>query len=421
MATLEYDIIFVMLLVFRGIFILVLYFNTFLIGSAQNTVYKFPNNRESVVIPFEFEYNFIIVKVRANDKYFMRFIVDTGAEYSVIDSTAASLLDISLGRKVNVVGADHSSMLVAHVGSGINLRLSDFQLNNFRMLIFPDYLPQFEILKHLHISGIIGADVLSRYLVKLDFKRQEMTLISSPKHRIPSGFSDVPFMIVKNRPYLQLPVSVTGKEPVNKVFLFDTGAGLPLLLTSHREGEAELPEKVISGKLGLGVGGFIEGTIGKTDRLIIGPYTMYNVLTSFQQLDSVKFSLPGFNKDGIVGNDVIRLFTWYIDYSHEHCYLKPNRDFREIPEYDKSGISILLTGKGLDRYLVIGVAPGSPAAAQDIRTGDRIVGVNRLCGAFLNYNKIVRILSRKEGEVVRLKLKRNGETLTKTIRLENIL
>lgn len=410
-----------MLLVWRRIFFLILYFNTILISWGQVPVFRFLHNRGHVVIPFELQYNFIIVKVKVNEKYTMRFIVDTGAEYSAVNQTAADLINIKKGRKVNVMGTDHRTILIAHVGNGISLRMDDFLIDNYNVLIFPEEAPQFEVLNHLQIAGIIGADVLSRYLVKFDFKRQEMSLMSHSKTRIPKDYSNIPLMLHKNRAFVQIPVVGNARDTTQLSLLFDTGAGLPLLLKDNGKGRIPIPENLVDGKIGLGVGGYIEGTIGKISAVQLGGHTLYNVLTSFQEItnppDSVK--LP--TSDGILGNDIIRLFTWYIDYRLEKCYLKPNRDFKKAPQYDKSGMTVLMSGANLNHYVVIGVFPGSPAAEADIRIGDQIITVNNRRGIFLSFNTIVKTLSKNEGETVHLKLKREGEKLYKTIVLKNIL
>ncbi|MBL7830521.1 MAG: aspartyl protease family protein, partial [Saprospiraceae bacterium] len=256
---------------------------------------------------------------------------------------------------------------------------------------------------------------------KLDFKRKELTLFSRSKPILTNGYSRLPLTLAKSKPYLNLSVKIKGDSSRNLKLLFDTGAGLPLLIIHNTLDSNLMPSSVITGRLGMGLGGFIEGTIGKINSFSIGEFTLHNVVTSFQFLDSKLDSISLLQKNGIIGNDIIRLFDWYLDYGNEFCYFKPNKDYKKAPVYDMSGMVLMAYGEDLNNYEVIDITKGSAAFYQDIRQGDVIKSVNRWPRYLLSYQKIVKILSNKEGDDVRIILKRGEKTLKKHIRLKNIL
>jgi len=411
-----------MLLIYRVIFIIIIFFNTILISCSQNTEFKIIGNGDKVVIPFEFQYNYIIVKVLVSGVFELRFLVDTGAEYSAItQKEVADLMGIQYSRKINVLGADQKTLLKAFVGTGVDLSISNLDIKNYNLLVLTEGFPQFDLLSNMRVSGIIGADVLSRYNLKLDFKRKELTLFSRSKPILTNGYSRLPLTLAKSKPYLNLSVKIKGDSSRNLKLLFDTGAGLPLLIIHNTLDSNLMPSSVITGRLGMGLGGFIEGTIGKINSFSIGEFTLHNVVTSFQFLDSKLDSISLLQKNGIIGNDIIRLFDWYLDYGNEFCYFKPNKDYKKAPVYDMSGMVLMAYGEDLNNYEVIDITKGSAAFYQDIRQGDVIKSVNRWPRYLLSYQKIVKILSNKEGDDVRIILKRGEKTLKKHIRLKNIL
>lgn len=389
---------------------------------AQFNSSHFARNTDRIVIPFSFHYNYIIVNVRLYGAFELKFILDTGAEYSAItQKEVADLLGIQYSRKVNVLGADQKTMLSAFVGTGIDMNIEDLIIKDANILVLSPGFTQYDMLANMNISGILGADILSKYVVKIDYKKKVLVLQSNMHWSPPDDWQVLDVQMHKSKPYINLPVCVGSNTPINMKMLLDTGAGLPLLLVQNTIENLSIPETKINGRIGMGLGGFIEGEIARIQYIDLGKYRLKHLLTSFQNLDFDVDSTLVYKKNGIIGNDVMRLFDWQIDYQNQKCYIRPNKDFAKAPVYDKSGLVLMAFGPDLKKYMVIDIIPGSAAFLADVRKGDTIKSINKMPAWLVSFEYLTMKLSKKEGNWIKLKIKRNGKTLHRKFQLKNIL
>ncbi|HEY6449177.1 MAG TPA: PDZ domain-containing protein, partial [Candidatus Cybelea sp.] len=103
-----------------------------------------------------------------------------------------------------------------------------------------------------------------------------------------------------------------------------------------------------------------------------------------------------------VGGAVWRRFTVTLDYPHRQMLLAKNALFDAPTDYDRSGV-FLIDSKGA--YTVIGVFPGSPAAADGLAKGDVLVGVNGTPVTTDSLAQLRTILAGSPGTVVHLQVR----------------
>jgi len=192
--------------------------------------------------------------------------------------------------------------------------------------------------------------------------------------------------------------------------LIDTGAALAFLINTDSHDKIELPDKIIKGTLGVGIGGVIEGFIGKTNYLSLGDQLSFqNIITNFQDVDSLVMDQVDFKRNGLIGNTLLSRFDIYIDYLRDKMYLKPRKNYNEAFDYDKSGMFLLVFGNRLDQFMVNYVVEGSPAEEAGVRKGDIVKKFGCWSTKFYNLEKLTNKLDGKAGKTIRLKLER-GET-----------
>jgi hypothetical protein len=75
---------------------------------------------------------------------------------------------------------------------------------------------------------------------------------------------------VKGKPYIHVDVGFEKDIHEKKKLLFDTGASIGLLLYSTMVDTAYLPSKLVAGSMGMGLGGSLEGFIGRIRELKTG-------------------------------------------------------------------------------------------------------------------------------------------------------
>ena len=151
-----------------------------------------------------------------------------------------------------------------------------------------------------------------------------------------------------------------------------------------------------------------------------GSYNLKNVPNSFQVIENDSIEVNNNNRDGLVGNQILDRFNLIIDYHGEDLYLQPNRKYKKGFRFNKSGLSVISSGKNLNQYLIQDVISNSPAYEVGLLPGDKILSINRIPYFLLSMNRISRILSRKEGRTISIKIKRGLEKETFKFQLKNL-
>ncbi|MBX2872456.1 MAG: aspartyl protease family protein [Saprospiraceae bacterium] len=376
-----------------------------------------------VDLPFDFHNNFIIVKVIFNNFFPLKFILDTGAEHTILTKREITdLLRVNYQREFKVLGSDMQTELVAYLASGIRFQLGDLSARNRSILVLQEDYFRFDEFAGIDVHGILGADFLRRFIVKINYRKQIVTLYS-PQHFTPpkNRYKELPIEIVRNKPYIYTTASFGADTSLNLKLLYDTGASLAALLYTDTDPGMHLPESVIRSPIAIGLGGFLEGYIGRLPSIQVGPYKLANVVTNYQDLPPTVDSSYTNNRNGIIGNLIMQRFIVIVDYFASKIYLSPTRSFKKKFDYDRSGITLVATGKNLGQYRVLNIITGSPADEAGVQTGDLIRKVNGVPASLLSLGSIINKFQKKEGKRTRVILKRGDEKIKVEFRLRKLI
>lgn len=368
--------------------------------------YRFLNGRQPYVhIPFEFLNNFIVINLRVNGLP-LRFVLDTGAEHSILFHTEiAQALGLEMGRRVRVMGADLSSEIYAYVTTGVTFILEDQCQINTSMLILEENFLEMEQLIGLPIAGVLGSSNLRHFVVQIDYIKSILSLYDPGYFQLPHGFQSINIEIEKSKPYIHTYVKVKNRDKKQAKLLIDTGASLAALFYATESNQIALPDTLISGVLGIGLGGRLRGFMGAIDKLDFGPFSFQHFLCSFQKLENQDSLLYQHNKDGLIGNAILSRFTVLIDYKQKKLHLKTNRYFKKKITYDRSGLMLISTGPNLNRIKVLDLIAGSPADLAGIKPGDEITHYRGIPINFIGFDKLLRKLSGPVGKKIKLSIK----------------
>jgi hypothetical protein len=376
-----------------------------------------------VELPFEYVNDFIILTVYFNEILPLKFIFDTGAEYTLITKKEITdLLQVDYRKKYPLLGADLTTELYAYLATGVRLRVADFAAINRSILVLEEDYFQFEEFAGINIQGIIGSDLFRRFVVQIDYRRQKIILIDPSKFEPPgSKYKKLDIEIYRHKPYIYAQTQMQNDSSFTAKLLLDSGASLPLLLYTDTNEAISIPPKVIRSNIAMGLGGFIEGYLGRIQEIQIDEFVLNDVVTNFQDLmvdvDSLKLN----DRNGIIGNRILNRFTVIIDYIREDVYLKPRSKFNRKFKYDRSGMTIITSGKDLNVYSVTRVIPDSPADEAGVEPGDEIRAVNGWPALFLTLDGINRRMRKKVGKKIRLILRRDDEKMKVNFRLRDLI
>ena len=395
-----------------------------LVTSGQNVAFDDLHGRQSVKIPFEFKNNFIIISARLNNVLPVNLIFDTGAQHSLIfKKLYTDILGAEYERRLTIMGSDLSQELYALVTRRIHMNVEDVVDFTKDLLVLEEDYFKLDEITGTRIDGLLGGETFKHFVVHIDYRKQFITLIRKSGFKPPGGrkFDQIPLEVQSSKPFLDADVVSPSGTIIRVNILLDTGAGIPILLYTNTHEELTLPEKTITGKLGKGLGGFLEGYLGRLQHAQIGEYQINNMVASFQKLDSLGLiRAEQGERNGLIGNQLLSRFELYIDYPGSTLYLKKEKGFNEAFEYDRSGMTILAVGPDLRDFIVNSIIEGSAADKAGVQRGDIIKRIRGIPTYFLTLTDISRIFQKKAGKKIKLILDRNGEKIKKVVVLEDL-
>ena len=392
--------------------------------NAQSPGLEIQRGQHSVDIPFELKNNFIILDIIFEKKLPLKFIFDTGAEHTILTKREITdLLGTHYEREVKIMGADMRSEISAVIARKVHLDLNDVFITKDILVLNDDYF-KFDEYAGLEVHGILGAETFRGYVLKINYVQQVLTLYEPAyfKPPSPSKFDEVPIEIIKNKPYITATAQIGQNPPVRLKLLMDTGASLSVLLHIGSIPGLEMPPKVIKGNIGNGLGGALEGYLGRIPKINLSKrFGFSNVVGSFQQLEQPSDTIFLGGRHGIMGNEILSRFNLIIHFGKEKIWLQPNKYFKASFSYDKSGLSVIAAGKNLNTFVVSAVLPMSPADIAGILVGDQIEQIGWLSKQFYSLSGIHGKFQGKSGKKVRLVLSRNGTKIKVNFLLRELI
>lgn len=394
-----------------------------LYGIAQMPGVLMSKGAKKIEIPFERQGNFIIIKVIFEGLFPLRFILDTGAEHTILTKKEIpNLLGIPYDRTITLMGTDMKTQVVAHIVRRVKLQLPNVLLTKDIIVLDDDYF-QFDKFAGLDVHGIIGAEALRGYAIKFDFSKQLITLydpsvFKASEHR---NFEELPIEIIRSKPYLKTTAQIQSDSSVALKLLIDTGAALSLLLHTYSTPGLSLPPHVIKGNIGTGLGGEIEGYVGRIRSLRIGKNQVIEPVSNFQELYALADSSYLNGRNGLLGGEILSRFNFIIDFAKERLYIQPNRFFKQKFNYDKSGLVLIAGGENLSLFTVHQVMPNSPAQEAGFQKGDQLVRLNSIPTRFYSLGEVNRRFQSKTGKILHITFTRNGTTMKTKMKLRDMI
>ena len=392
------------------------------IATAQSFGFRLKNEKDVIEIPFEVHNGFLVVTVHLNKSFPLYFIFDTGAEHTILCKPIyAQILGIQPSRSIRLIGADLNEHLVAHVATNTRIQVGNAIAPNQDILILSDDYFKLDEYVGREIQGIIGADLFRNYVLKIDYSKNKITIQRSNFFKPPKRkWKKIPISIEKSKPYLSAQI-YQNDTIINVKLLLDTGASLSLLLHTNTNKNLKLPENFVRGSLGRGLGGILEGFLGRLHSLRFGGFYFNNIITNYQDvletIDPKSISL----RNGIIGNSLISRFNLIIDYPKENLYLQAHWRYNKGFKYDRSGLELIVSGEKLETITVYNLIENSPAKNAGFQKGDLIKSVNYIPASVLKLSGVNQKLQKRVGKKIRIKIKRNGKTMILKFRLKDLI
>lgn len=392
-------------------------------SEAQFLGFKMRTGAKVVEFPFERYNNLIVIPVTINGRVTVRFILDSGVQNCILtEPLVATLLQLTYDRTMTFSAPGKQESILAHVAKNVNIRLPGIEGHGISMLVLDqDYLNLSNQLG-TEVFGIIGYELFSRFIVEINYDKK-IIRFHDPEFFNPKRYYDkVPMIVRGTKPYIAAEIVQRNGSRMNVALMVDSGASHAILLDETTNPNIHVPEKNLEASLGRGLGGDIEGVVGRVNSVKLGRYTFNEVIASYPN-DETYGLVPdeAERRNGTLGGEILSRFNLIFDYFNQTLYLTKSVEHQKKFEYDMSGLEVIAHGTELDRIRVTNVRKDSPAEKAGIKAGDIIKTVNgqNITNTSLNY--ITTLLRLRKGKKVTLRLERNGEELKAVFRLERMI
>jgi hypothetical protein len=360
--------------------------------------YSIANGATQTTVPIRISDNHVYLDVMLNGKGPYHFVFDTGGANVVDPAVAAEIgATSSGGMQINGVGSATEGSSFALVKS---LQVGDATVNDQVFAVLP-VRKGFGLTAGLPADGLIGYEVLSRFVTTFDYGNKSVTFHMPGSFTAPAGASVVP--ITQNGTQPQFACTING---VPTVCTLDTGARQSLTFYApFMKANPQVVPGTLSalGVNGFGVGGPALGKLGRTQTLAFGGFTLPNLIGDYTSQTEGDLAMPFLGAN--VGGAVWKRFTMTLDYSALTMTLAPNDAFNAPDAYDRSGMFLINPGA----ITIYAVRPNTPAAAAGLTKGETITSVNGTAPTTLQ--AIRATLIGKPGDVVHLVVKsKDGAT-----------
>jgi hypothetical protein len=273
-----------------------------------------PVPRSPVVVPFELTQNVIFFHILLNGSDPLWFSLDTGAGTAYLDAHVATRLGLQPQGSGTVHGAGAGDVPVQYLDS-VRFGFPGFDSPGHRVTVTDLQTLSEEFGREE--DGFLGYDLLSRYVVIVDYAAGTMTILNPSSFRYDGKGHAFPLTFRHRWPYIRATIKVPGLAPQSEEFLVDAGSGDAVDDPAILKSTAPLR----SVKTGVGLGSPGEGQLGRAEYLELGPWRLKGPVTSCCSSnpdDKVK-----------IGGEVLRRFRVIYDYPHEQIILEPNASFAE--------------------------------------------------------------------------------------------
>lgn len=389
---------------------------------AQTFGLMLDGNKKRVQFKFENYNNLIIIPVLLNGVLPVKFILDTGIRTSILaDISLSDFLSIDYDRKIPLIGADGSKVIDAYVASNVTIKLPGVTGNGQGMLVLAEDYLQLKNYLGIEVHGIIGYDIFSRFIVKINYDQMTITLYNPKYFKPKNSYKQVPLLIEDTKPYFSANVTLAGDKTLSAKVMMDTGASHSILLDKESHELISIPDRKIYTTLGRGLGGDIVGYIGRVKNVNFLQYDFKQVIGSFPISEQLAELYKISERQGTIGGGILSKFVVIIDYINGKMYFKKGRKFKSSFEYNMSGIDVKAIGSDLSTFVIQNITKDSPAEHIGLKTGDKILYINGHHSKSVKLSDINALFRTKEGRKINVVVLRDGQRLKKIFKLKKVI
>lgn len=406
------------------------------------------SHRKKTVIPFQFINNLIFVPLNINGVD-LTFLLDSGVNETILFSLDNKEINFNniekikfsgLGENKNIEGLRSDNNIVS-IGK-------DFKDLKHTVFIILDESINFSSHVGISVNGIIGYQFFKDHPVEIDFISKKITVFNDLKlmEKRKKKFDEFPMSVEGNKPYMTSQIEITD-EKVNSKMLLDLGNSDAIWLFPKLIENFVYNRPNIEDYLGQGFNGSIFGKRSIIHQLAIGNFTFEKPLTAMPDEFSIQHLKIVADRKGSIGSEILRRFNVIFDYPRNKIYLQKNRNYSNAFLFNKSGldiqhdgmtwekdlVTVATTRKNVNsdaivayeardsfrynfvlkpRFSVAGCRIDAPCFISGMRTGDKIISINKRKIGDFTLEKINALLKEEDGTKITFDIERENKNMT---------
>jgi Aspartyl protease/PDZ domain len=323
----------------------------------------------------------------------LRFLLDTGADHSVVTPATAQTLGLALSDE-RVPGSGGGGPIDPVPWTVLDeLWLGPARLRNELAFVIP-VPPEFVY------DGVLGAGFFGAFVARLDPAAGRLRLTLPERHNPSSDGHTLPLRLAGGGKML-VQAEAAG---VQGWFSVDTGAiGNTLTFftpTVERYALRSTLQPLVRMARGVSVSGVEYADIARASELAIGPWRLQRPVLDLAVARAGLFGSDGWQ--GNIGNAVWRRFVMTLNLGRGWLSLQANDQLLAPFVAPQSGLAARPAAEG---FSVIDVVPGGPAAQAGVQPGDTLIALNGKLLAPSQWQLLRRAWLQPAGTSVQLRLR----------------
>ncbi len=369
-------------------------------------------------VPIELVGPLIFVRIAVNGSEPQGFILDTGAEVTVINRSRLGRLGLTAVGHLGE-GAGGGNVDVSYV-KGVSFALDGVTVTDQTVTAIP--LDGLEGPLGHPIDGVLGYDFISRFVVEIDYARARLTLHDPAAFAGPGGGEAMPITLQGGVPNLSAGVEIPGRPALAGTFIVDTGCTCEVDFNAPFTRANRLIEampKILTPPHGAtrGAGGATDTVQGRIGALTFGRVRLPAPIASFARDAAGATADP--ESAGLIGGRVWRRFVVTLDYARKTMWLDKNAEFDKPSVATGTGVLWGPAGPG-GGVAVLGIIDGAPGAEAGIAVGDKLVSVDGRPAAAIPLAELS-ALFKQVGQPHKVVVERAGKPIALTLTARDLL
>jgi len=416
------------------------------------------SKHDKIKIPFESVYNLIVIPVDVNGSK-LNMLLDTGAENSIIFSLSdRDSIEFQHPKKINLRGLGSDQTIEALESNHNKINISGYKNDDFSLQIVLNQDVNFSARLGVPVNGILGYAFFQNHILEINYQKKILTIhkdkrvLSSRKLK---NYHQFPIKVIDNRPYINVEMDLDDKKLTQLKLLIDIGLGDGLWLFENDSIKSS--QNYFEDILGRGLSGDVFGKRSRINALKFADFNIKEPLVCFPHKAYFPKSALVTGRNGSIGGGILHRFDLILDYSGQKMYLKKNILFEKPFHYNMSGLEIEhsgieyipekvavteKTGRNFAEtqgdivyrandfkykfslkpiFKVVSVRENSPAAIAGIKSGDKILRLNKRNIHKFTLQNISELFQTEEGKWIYIDIERNGTPIAFKFQLKKII